>query len=75
MEPKTYTVKEVIEMTIRSLYGIRVPVEQIEEIGMPISMAIGNLKSCLEAMAEQEKNTQKAGEAEKQEEQDEQRDE
>lgn len=47
---RQYTIEEVLEMTIRQLYEVRVPVELIEPIGMPISMAIGNLKSCLEAM-------------------------
>ena len=47
---RQYTVEEVLEMTVRKLYAISVPVELIEPVGMPISMAIGNLKSCLEAM-------------------------
>lgn len=47
-----YTVKEVIEITIDLLKGIRFTAEQIDEIGNPIRNAISNLYMCVNAMAQ-----------------------
>lgn len=58
MENKQVTVSEVLEMTIRNLFAVSVPVEYIEQIGMPISMAVGNLKECVRAMKEAEQAAQ-----------------
>lgn len=58
MEERQYTIEEVLEMTVKQLYAISVPVELIEQIGMPISMAIGNLKNCLDAMNRQKEQAE-----------------
>lgn len=47
---REYTLGEVIETVVRDLSRISVPIELMEQIAMPISVSIGNLKACLEAM-------------------------
>lgn len=64
MEERQYTIEEVLELTVKQLYAISVPVELIEQIGMPISMAIGNLKNCLEAMNRQKEQAEHSEQAE-----------
>lgn len=55
METKEkYTVKEVIEITIDLLKGIRFTAEQIDDIGNPIRNAISNLYLCVNAMAQKQ---------------------
>lgn len=49
MERKSITVEEVVKNTIAELRRISVPAELIEEIGIPVSMAIRNLKACVAA--------------------------
>lgn len=51
MERKSVTVEEVVKNTIMELGRIRVPAELIEEIGIPVSVAIRNLRACVEAWA------------------------
>lgn len=47
---REYTLGEVIETVVRDLSRISVPIELMEQVAMPISVSIGNLKACLEAM-------------------------
>lgn len=54
MEEKQYTIKEVLELTIKNLGSISVPVSMKNEIAEPIERAIGNINACLDAMARQE---------------------
>lgn len=48
------TIKEVLEMVVKNLSGISVPVALTQQIAMPVSQAIENVKACLEAMARQD---------------------
>lgn len=56
MEPKkqvnrTYSVAEVLQITLNQLSGIQVPVGLIESIGVPILDSINNLRNCLQALS------------------------
>ena len=56
-----YTVEQVMEITIKDLYAINVPVELTEQVAMPISICIGHIKQCLQALREcAEKEKEKA---------------
>ena len=46
----TMTVQEAIEITITNLGNIAVPRVLNEQIGIPIDMAIANLRLCVDAM-------------------------
>ena len=46
---KSYTVMEVIEMTVEGLSNIQVPAALAEQIAVPISRAISNLRACTQA--------------------------
>jgi len=48
------TVREVVEETIKILEKINVPVSLIQDIGLPITRAIGNLNACCEAWTQEE---------------------
>ena len=49
------TIREVLESTMHLLEGISVPAVLIREIGMPVDGAITNLRACIDAINEQEK--------------------
>ena len=49
MEKDKYTAEEVIEITIRLLQEIRIPIEFVEDIGIPVRRAIENLRIVLQA--------------------------
>lgn len=73
METKrTYTTGEVVEMTIRTLENISVPVGLMGQIGTPIVQAINNLKKVQEAWAKEAEALQAAMEQAKEEEPEEQ---
>lgn len=68
METKrTYTTGEVVEMTIRTLENISVPVGLMGQIGTPIVQAINNLKKVQEAWAKEAQALQAAKEQAEQE--------
>ena len=46
------TITEVIEVTVRLLGDIQIPVTMIDQVGAPIRAAVNNLNACLRAMAE-----------------------
>ena len=46
---KQLTVRDVVENTIMILERINVPVSLINDIGIPLTHALGNLKACCEA--------------------------
>ena len=52
-----YTKDEVLQFTINILGGIRVPVAEVEEIGVPISKALHNLQ-IVQLMMKEEKEKQ-----------------
>lgn len=50
------TVEQVIEVTVKLLEGIRLPISMIDEVGAPIRAAVNNLNACLKAMQEVKKD-------------------
>lgn len=54
MEKQNLTAEEVLEITIRMMEGIRVPVEYAEEIAIPLKKCANNLKVLLAAVKTQE---------------------
>lgn len=54
MEQKSYSIKEVIEITANMLRRISVPAELAEEIGLPVMHAIRNLKVVHQTIEAQE---------------------
>ena len=51
---ETMTVKQVLEITVKILNEIEIPVSMMEKVGAPVMGAIGNLKQCIEAVEEAE---------------------
>lgn len=62
------TIDEVLEITINMLNGVNVPVCLMDQIGTPISQAIGNLTECVKALKENGEKETKQDEPETQEE-------
>ena len=64
------TVEQVVELTIRDLESVRVPMGLMDDIGVPVGRAIRNLKECLRVWAisaqQQREAEQKAAEESKQ---------
>ena len=54
MSEKSYSIKEVIEITANMLRRISVPAEYAEQIGMPVMHAIRNLKVVMQTIEAQE---------------------
>lgn len=50
MEEKKLTVEEVLDMTVRQMSEISVPAGMIDQIGIPLARAIGNLNAVLDAL-------------------------
>lgn len=48
------TVKEIVETVIEDLYSIKLPVSQLDSVGMPIKHAIQGLQLCVQAWNEEE---------------------
>lgn len=65
------TIKEVLEMVVKNLSEISVPVALTQQIAMPVSQAIENVKACLEAMARQDQAAGQQQESQEPEETDE----
>ena len=57
MENQT-TVKDVLTDVVRTLNEINVPVSKINEIGIPIAMAIHGIELCLDAFRQSEEAQQ-----------------
>ena len=57
------TVTEALELTKKQLDAIRVPVELLDEIGIPVKGATQNIQAVIDAMR-QEAEKEKAEEAE-----------
>ena len=53
----SFTVKEVIKLTVNQLGRIAVPRYLNKQIGIPIDQAIDNLNACIEAWDSLEKNS------------------
>ena len=58
MEEKTYTIDEVIALTINKLNAIRLPIALYDSVGLPIRQSIGNLEICLQMMKEPKNNAE-----------------
>ena len=54
MDSKNLTVQEVLEITIKLLNDIQVPVGLMGSIGQGIAYAVSNLEKCVGAMKEAE---------------------
>ena len=61
MEKDKYTAEEVIEITIRLLQEIRIPIVFVEDIGIPVRRAIENLRIVLQAPKAEIDNDKKDG--------------
>ena len=48
------TVKEIVEIVIRDLGNINVPVNMLDGVGMPIARAIQGLQMCVNAWNEED---------------------
>ena len=48
------TVNEALLKTVSDLERIKVPVTELQSIGVPIMTAVANIKSCVDAMAKAE---------------------
>ena len=59
---ETITVKELIERVIEELENIKVPIAEVDAIGIPIAGCINNLKNCIEAFRRAEAEQRKAQE-------------
>lgn len=44
------TVRDVLAVAADQLRGITVPAELVESIGIPVAMALANLKMCIEGI-------------------------
>lgn len=49
---ETKSVKEVLEDVVNMLSGIKVPMSEIDAIGIPIARSINGIKACINAMVE-----------------------
>ena len=58
------TVTEVLELTKKQLDAVRVPIELLDEIGIPGKGASNNIQAVLEAMAREPEKEEPAKEAE-----------
>ena len=56
---ETIPVERVIEITVQNLLRIRVPLAQMEDIGLPIYQAVNNLKECIRAITDAQKEVPK----------------
>ncbi len=61
MAKEKYTAEEVIEITIRLLQEIRIPIEFVEDIGIPVRRAIENLRIVLQASNAEKADDEKGG--------------
>jgi hypothetical protein len=63
MEEKL-TIKQVLEITAGILEGIEVPMKYMDSIGYPVSNAIRNLKICIDAQNQADKEAAEKAKAE-----------
>ena len=49
------TVKEAIETTAEILGGIEIPVRDLDRLGEPLAIAMGNLRAVIKALEAQER--------------------
>ena len=50
MENQKFSLKEALEMTIRDIMAINVPMAYAIQISMPLSKCLNNLQMCVEAI-------------------------
>ena len=50
MDRKEMTIREVLEITMKNLKGITIPVELCETVGQQIMASARNIEICIEAM-------------------------
>lgn len=51
------TIQDVLDGVIKRLSNIKVPMSEIDDIGFPIAVSINEIKACVVAIVENEKNT------------------
>lgn len=44
------TIDQVLKITVETLEGVKVPVKLIDDIGIPVARAIGNIRMCIKAV-------------------------
>lgn len=56
MEPKEMTMKDILKDVLKMLNDIKIPMSEIETIGIPVGRAINGIQICVDAIekAEQE---------------------
>lgn len=52
---KSITIKQVIELAIEDLRGLKIPADMLDEFGPRISRTLGNLKVCYSLLDAKEK--------------------
>lgn len=50
------TIKEVLEDVVSMLGGIKIPVTEMQSIGVPVVRSINAIKLCLDAMTDHSQN-------------------
>ena len=59
MEENRMTIEQVLDVTVKLLNSIQVPVSLMESIGKPISQAVSNLGLCIAAIKQAEVEAKK----------------
>ena len=54
MEERKLTIKEVLEVVVRNLEAISVPVGLNDQITVPIKQSVKNINACIKAIEDQE---------------------
>lgn len=54
METKTMTIKDILEDVLKNLNDMKVPMAELETIGVPVGRAIAGIKVCVEALQKAE---------------------
>lgn len=52
-------VEQVLDITIQILQRIQVPIAQMDAVGMPIYQAVNNLRECIRAIMDAQKEVPK----------------
>lgn len=58
------TIKEVLNAVVKDLSCIRIPISEIDNIGQSITRSVNNLKICISAMDQAEKEAMNQAEKE-----------
>jgi len=58
MEQQVFTVKEILNITIKNMQMIMIPVEMSETVGKTVAISIRNLQACVDAIERDEAKQQ-----------------